>query len=239
MNCAVAVSRRADACAVAFAMVFPAVAAWVYFVLLADAPTAIQQAGYLVGKSVFVFPLVWVLAVQRRPLRLRLPGPAGLLEGLLFGLLVVAGMLLLYYLWLKPEGYFQLAAEEVRKKLVGFGLNGLWQFVAFGAFVALAHSFLEEYYWRWFVFGQLRPLTGLGAAIVLSALAFMGHHVILLGVYFGWFSAPHILFSAGVAVGGAVWAWIYHRSGSLYGPWLSHLLVDAAIFVIGYDLVPL
>jgi hypothetical protein len=30
---------------------------------------------------------------------------------------------------------------------------------------------------------------------------------------------------------------LYRRSGSLYGPWLSHLLVDAAIFWIGYDLV--
>ena len=30
---------------------------------------------------------------------------------------------------------------------------------------------------------------------------------------------------------GAAWAWIYHRSGSLLGPWLSHLLIDAGIFV--------
>ena len=30
-----------------------------------------------------------------------------------------------------------------------------------------------------------------------------------------------------------MWAWLYHRSGSLLGPWLGHALVDAAIFV-GY-----
>jgi uncharacterized protein len=44
------------------------------------------------------------------------------------------------------------------------------------------------------------------------------------------------LFSLSVAVGGAFWAWLYQRTGSLYGPWLSHLLVDAAIFLVGYDL---
>ena len=27
------------------------------------------------------------------------------------------------------------------------------------------------------------------------------------------------------------------ESGSLLGPWLSHCLIDAAIFLIGYDLV--
>ena len=32
-------------------------------------------------------------------------------------------------------------------------------------------------------------------------------------------------------------AWLYRRSGSLVGPWLSHLLVDAGIMVIGYDLL--
>jgi membrane protease YdiL (CAAX protease family) len=43
--------------------------------------------------------------------------------------------------------------------------------------------------------------------------------------------------SLGVAVGGAVWARLYDRSGSLLGPWLSHLLVDAAIFFVGYELL--
>jgi membrane protease YdiL (CAAX protease family) len=41
----------------------------------------------------------------------------------------------------------------------------------------------------------------------------------------------------GIAIGGAAWAWVYDRSKSLYGPWLSHLIVDAAIFWIGFDLV--
>jgi hypothetical protein len=31
--------------------------------------------------------------------------------------------------------------------------------------------------------------------------------------------------------------WLYRRSGSLLGPWLGHLLVDALIFTVGWDLV--
>ena len=41
----------------------------------------------------------------------------------------------------------------------------------------------------------------------------------------------------GVATGGAVWAWLYERTGSLWAAWLSHLLVDTAIMAVGYDLV--
>jgi membrane protease YdiL (CAAX protease family) len=46
-----------------------------------------------------------------------------------------------------------------------------------------------------------------------------------------------LLLAACVALGGAVWAWMYERRGSLYGPWIGHFLVDAVIMYIGYDLV--
>ena len=69
------------------------------------------------------------------------------------------------------------------------------------------------------------------------SLAFALHHVIVLAFYFGWRSPATVAFSLGVALGGAVWAWIYHRSGSLLGPWLSHAVVDAAIFAVGYQLL--
>ena len=65
----------------------------------------------------------------------------------------------------------------------------------------------------------------------------MSFHVIHLVKFFGWDSPAVWLFAPAVAVGGAVWAWIYHRSKTLYGPWISHLLVDIAIYAIGYDLI--
>jgi membrane protease YdiL (CAAX protease family) len=74
-------------------------------------------------------------------------------------------------------------------------------------------------------------------AVLASSVAFAAHHVILLAVYLGGISWLSVLFSLGVAVGGAVWAWIYHRRGSLLGPWLSHLTIDAGILIVGYDLI--
>ena len=62
-------SRRADALALVFALTFPTLLVLVYFVLLPemDAPPVVQQAAYTIGKILqFGFPLVWVLAIQRR-----------------------------------------------------------------------------------------------------------------------------------------------------------------------------
>jgi membrane protease YdiL (CAAX protease family) len=111
-------------------------------------------------------------------------------------------------------------------------------FFLLASFLSLLHSGLEEYYWRWYAFGRLRETVPLGWATLLSALAFASHHVVILAVYFpGRFWMMTIPLSAGIVVGGIVWASLYQRSGSLLGPWVSHALVDAAIFVVAWDLI--
>jgi membrane protease YdiL (CAAX protease family) len=233
-------SLRADAWALLFALTFPTLSVLIYFVLLpgADASKAVQQAAYVAGKVLqFGFPLFWVLAIQRRRLRFPKPVAKGLVEGLLFGLFVFAAILALYFGWLGPGGHLEEARKPISDRLSAYGLTSVPTYVLFALFVSLAHSFLEEYYWRWFTFGELRRLMPVWVAIAVSSLGFMGHHVFILGTYFGYGSLPTVVFSLAVALGGGVWAWIYHRSGSLYGPWLSHLFVDAAIFVVGYDMV--
>lgn len=152
-----------------------------------------------------------------------------------FGLLVLAAMFGLYEAFWKNGELFAGAARSIRGKIADLGIERLWLYVAVGVFYAICHSGLEEYYWRWFVFGQLRFRLPLASAIAIASLAFMTHHVILLATYFGWLSPWTYGFSLAVAAGGAVWAWLYERSGSLTGPWLSHMIVDAAIFLVGYD----
>jgi membrane protease YdiL (CAAX protease family) len=221
-----------------FALVFPTLLTWAYFVWLAETPAGIQQAVYAGGKCVqFVFPIVWVFAVLRAKPRWRWPTKKSMWYGVGFGAIVLAAMFLLYYLWLKPSGHLQMLEQQVRDKVEDLGLDSIWKYAATGLFYALAHSLLEEYYWRWFVFGQLREKLSLTLAIAISSVGFMAHHIILLATFFGWDSPLAYVFSCAVAVGGAVWAALYASSRSLIGPWLSHMLVDAAIFLVGYDLV--
>lgn len=225
--------------AIFFTLCFPTVLTWVYFIALADSAPWLQKGAYGIGKVIqFGLPIIFVLLIRRERLAFHRIETSGLVLAIGFGLLVSGSMLALYHFWLKPAGFFAgPVTEEVKIKLKSFGVDTLLAYAALAVFYSLVHSFLEEYYWRWFVFGRLKNLTPLSAAVAISSVGFAAHHVLVLAKYFGWGSPATWLSSAGVAIGGVVWAIIYERSKSLLGPWLGHLLVDAAIFAIGWDLM--
>ncbi len=229
---------RRDIAAIVFALTFPSLVTWVYFILLAESAAGLQLTAKSIGMVIQIgFPLFWFVCVQKQRLSWSRPKRDGLLIGGLLGLAIVAVMFGAYHLWLKPSGVFDVAAPSIIEKVKGLGIDSTAKFAALSAFYAVLHSLLEEYYWRWFVFAQLRRVAALGPAIAISALGFMAHHVIVLSVFFGWGSFLSLFFSLGVAVGGVAWAWLYHRSCSLFGPWLSHALVDGGIFLVGFEIV--
>jgi len=225
--------------ALTFGLAFPSLLTLVYFVGLAEASRAVQQGVYLVGKTLqFGLPVFWLLRRRPRPLRLAWPTGRGALLGAAFGLAVLLAGLTLYHGVLVPLRVLDGApAAAIRAKVLGFGVTGPWLFLGLGAFYSVVHSAAEELYWRGFVFGGLRGVSRPGWANLWSSAGFTAHHVILLSVFLGWSSAWTWTLSLAVGVGGAFWAWLYQRSGSLLGPWLGHLLVDAAIFIVGWDLV--
>ena len=236
---------RRDIPALGFAIAFPSLLTWVYLVALrgpedmpAEASLAVRAA-FGAGKAVqFGFPLVYVWFFERERLRPARPRLQGLALGLVFGLLVSFAMLALFFGGLGSSPLFAGTPEKIFRLLQEMNCATPGRYWLLATTYAIGHSLLEEYYWRWFVFGWLRRYAPVRVAIVISALGFMAHHVVLLGVYFpGRFWALAMPLSMGVAIGGAAWAWVYHRSGSLYAAWLSHGLVDAAIFVVGYALL--
>jgi membrane protease YdiL (CAAX protease family) len=266
--------------ALLFAMTFPTLAAWSYFLALAgDGPgvNAYQQAAYIVGKIIqFGFPIAFLIFLgwRARPqartkrgyaehapvmeptegnawdvsltggwrdprwLQLRRPNARSLKPAVIFGLAVAAVMLGVYFGGLRGSSLLKNTPARLQQKLHEVGMDTPERYAVLALFIVAAHSLLEEYYWRWFVFGGLRQFLSLAPAMALSSLAFMAHHVIVLYVYLpGRFWSAVLPFALAIAVGGAVWAWLYDRGGSLVAPWLSHLLIDAAIFAIGWDLL--
>jgi membrane protease YdiL (CAAX protease family) len=233
-------SRIRDAIALTFASFFPLVMALLYFVVLNNPGGGTNRAliaAFGIGKLVqFLFPAAYIGWFERK--KMGLPGPSlrGMGLGVLFALVVGASMSLLYFFWAR---HLPVVAETtpamVNDRLKQFGRDSPMGFLLMAAYICGVHSLAEEYYWRWFVFGWMRRHLSLAVAIVLSATGFMLHHVVILGVYFpGHFWTLALPFSLCVAVGGGFWAWLYQRSGSLYAPWLSHALVDAAIMSLGY-----
>ena len=236
---------RRDIPAAVFTLTFPLVLTWVYLVVFGSTGDVSAEASwsvrlsYGVGKTIqFGFPIIFVMIFDRARLRPTWPTAEGMLLGIGFGVLVAFAMVGLYFGLLADSPWFAETPPKVYRLLHDTGLNTRARYGLLAVFYTIVHSLLEEYYWRWFVFDRLRRGTPLGFAIVISALGFMAHHVVLLAVYFpGRFWTLAVPLSLGVALGGGVWAWIYHRAGSLYAAWISHGLVDAAIFVIGYAMV--
>jgi membrane protease YdiL (CAAX protease family) len=233
----------------AVAATLPTVAAVAYFVgadtgALGDGspvgPNLLFQATYFGAKVVeFFLPVLWFGLWGGLPLAAWRPTPRGLPLGLGFGGIVSLAILAGFFGFLRHQHHLmQHTPEQVRAKLSGLGCDQPATFLALAVFLSVAHALLEEYYWRWFLFGELRRRIPHGWANFLGGLAFMSHHVVILAVYFPgrfWLLAAPL--SLGVAIGGWFWNWLYDRTGSVYPGWVGHVLIDAAIMVAGYDLM--
>ena len=236
-------SAKVPAGLLLFALVFPTLAALGYFVAVprssAPEPNPFFQAVYAGAKFIqFALPVAWLLLADRSRLRAIRLSFKGVLPGAAFGLFTLLGMLWLYLFVLRGSELLQGLGSEVRTKLAEMGMDSPARFVALAGFLSVIHSFLEEYYWRWFVHGGLRERLPGGAARLVSSLAFAAHHVVVLDVYLpGRFLTGVLPLALGVAVGGYVWAGLYERSGSLAGPWVAHIFADVALMAIGYDAV--
>lgn len=221
---------------IAFACVLPTFTTLAYFVWAGGAASGVQQGAYLLAKFVqFGLPLLWIGWVCCERLGWPRWSTRGLGIGLAFGA-VIGGATWGLYQSLEATWLLQQAIEPIREKIAGFQIDSAAKFAALGAFYSICHSLMEEYYWRWFVFGRMSRWLSFWPAAVLSALFFASHHVVLLWHYFSHSPLIVVFLSLSVAVGGIAWAWLYRRSESIYAPWLSHLLVDAAIFAVGYDI---
>ena len=209
----------------------PACASVVYAVL--EVESAVAAAAYYGSKLTFaLLPVGWLVLVARRPARVPVWQRAGVAAGVGFGAAAAVSALALHHFVLADH------LDPTRLRHMAQSLGALKYYVVFGLFLCVVNSAFEEYYWRWFVFGRLRELTPVGLAVAGSALAFGLHHGVVIQAYFGSAALTGLL-TSGVVIGGAAWAWLYHRYGNLYAAWISHLIVDVALIGIGYDLLGL
>ena len=231
--------------ALALAMMLPSAMAYWYFVALASneggqANVALQMA-YPAAKVIqFSLPLVFILFAGSVSLpdsaHPTIPRPGGLRLGMAFGCAVAT--LLVVTAQLLRDSVLIDVPSRVAHKVAEFGTATPLRYLGLAVFLSVAHSLFEEYYWRWFVHARLRQWLAFAPAAVLSSVAFAAHHLFVLDYYLpGQFWSAAVPFTLGIAVGGMFWAWLYERSGSLLGPWLSHMIVDAAIMAVGYKMV--
>jgi len=227
-------SRRNAAIALALLIPAPTIGA---LVSIGIAPGVIGQAVYIAAKVwLFAMPAVWWFVVERGRWSWSPARKGGFGVGALLGLAI--SMVIVGAYW--TVGRAVIDVDAVRAAAAGNQLDEPARYLALVAYLTLVNSVLEEYVWRWFAFRQFEMLLGNvrhagGIAVVLAAAAFTLHHAVALGLQFGWVVTA--LGSLGVFIGGATWSWVYLRYRSVWPAYLSHAIVDVAVFVVGWWLL--
>jgi len=216
------------------ALVIPFIASFFYFVLFPG--TAFGNGFY---KGVKVFLLVWPIVATILILKVKMIDRsretrhlASMMPAVGFGLLVVG--LLFFLLEATPLG---LILDENRARIAGRirDLGVADHFLWFALFISFFHAALEEFYWRWFVFGQAQKVMRLPLAYLVASAAFASHHVVVLSQFFPIVWA--LALGACVGIGGAVWCWLSYRYNSLYGAWVSHMVIDLGLMWVGWKVL--
>ncbi len=194
-----------------------------------------STAGVLVfGASkvwLFGLPVVWLRFVDRTPFSFSPPRNGGFGTGLLSGLFI-SGLLLVTW-WILGDSYID--RRFLADKVVAIGLGTPAAYVGGALYWILINSVLEEYVWRWFCVTQCEQLLPKRMAVMCSALFFTLHHIVALVVFFK--PAVVLACAAGVFIGGATWSMMCIRYRSVWPGYLSHAIVDLAIFGIGAAIV--
>lgn len=108
-------------------------------------------------------------------------------------------------------------------------------FLFVSLYISFINSLLEEFFFRGFLFSNLKALTGRGFSHVFSALAFSAYHAAMMA---GWFSPVlFVLVLAGLAVGGILFNRLNERGGSICVSWLVHMGANFAINTVGFILL--
>jgi uncharacterized protein len=186
------------------------------------------------GTKIVLFvgiPLLYFLlirsSIKDRLFNLRSIHKRDLMLSLGFGLLAFSIIFIAYWI-LKDFIDLQSIANEMQEK--SNITPSIFLFVAL--YITLGNSFLEEFFFRGFIFVNLYKHGLKKTAYIFSSLLFSVYH---LAIFVTWFDIQLLLLAlfALFAVG-FLFNWLNRNSNSFINSWIVHLFADIAIVIIGF-----
>lgn len=196
----------------------------------------VLRPGYAAKSAIkiAVFMLIPLMATRADQeilyLPLLRPKKKGLLPAIALGIGIYAVILGGYFL-ISPFFNFSQIAGALTENAGVTKEN----FLYVSLYISFINSFLEEFFFRGFVFTNLKQLTGRKLAYIFSAAAFSLYHVAMM---IGWFSpALFLLVMMGLVIGGMIFNWLNEKLDTIYCSWLTHMFANFAINTIGFILL--
>lgn len=140
------------------------------------------------------------------------------------------GAVLGAYALLRPLIDFPHIVADLQGRLKVSQMN----YLLIGAYVVFINSFLEEVFFRGFIFAQLYKNGQRIKAYILSSILFALYHV---SIFRTWFTWPMMALAlVGLTVGGMIFCWLNRKNLKIHFSWIAHIFADLAIIWIGYTL---
>ena len=196
----------------------------------------ILRPGYALKSiiKIAVFLLIPLLLSRKDPnlvcLQLFRPKKKGPISAILVGVGIYILIIGAYFL-IGPFFDFSKIADSLTKNAGVTKEN----FLFVSIYISFINSFLEEFFFRGFIFSNLKVAANRSVAYLFSALLFSFYHVAIM---IGWFSpALFLLVMTGLTVGGVIFNWLNEKLDTIYASWLTHMFANFAINTIGFILL--
>jgi membrane protease YdiL (CAAX protease family) len=154
-------------------------------------------------------------------------GTLGKKVSILLGLAVFIVIIAAFFIL---QGYIQteILVKEFEDK---YRINAS-NIAYYGLYLALFNSFLEEFFFRGFIFLNLKRLGYRKLAYLTSALLFSVYHI---ANFQNWLHmAVFILALLGLAIGGCIFNYLDEKQETFFNSWFVHICADLAIVAVGF-----
>lgn len=176
-----------------------------------------------------LIPIIYFTYKHNRPLKrtLYLNSDIGQIKGaLLLGISILVIILMTYHFL---KAYIDL--DVIAKQLITSADITPRTFPLIAVYIIFGNSFLEEYFFRGYIFLTLYEKGHKKLAYIFSALLFSVYHVAIFKTWFNW--GIILLALIGLFIGGLIFNAINTKSRSIIYSWIIHIFADIAIIVIG------
>ncbi|NQF15733.1 CPBP family intramembrane metalloprotease [Brevibacillus sp. HB1.3] len=140
---------------------------------------------------------------------------------------------LLFFLIMIVAGYFFHSAlfdkDDLQILLVQWDFSGnlvVWLILV----LLVINPFLEEIYWRGYLFKKLEGRRTKRTMILLTSLFYSLYHFLSIIPLFSW--PYNIAMILPVFLAGMIWGYMRDKSNSLMGSIVSHILADSGIMAV-------
>ncbi|MFT3952306.1 MAG: CPBP family intramembrane metalloprotease [Oscillospiraceae bacterium] len=198
----------------------------------------VLQVNYIskVLVKVFVFliaPLIYIglskynfikdaLKVIKKPFRFKLSHLLGLL---------VAVILFAAFLVVQRFMNVDVLISELEEKY-RISKNNIF---FYGAYLVFVNSLIEEFFFRGFLFLNIKELHMKRTAYIVSAAAFSVYHI---SNFQNWFNVWVLMLAlVGLFLSGLLFSFLNDKDDTFLNSWFVHICADVSIVVIGYILL--